>query len=129
MKKAVIEHTLKTSLFSAAAASLFLLGGLGEAWAHAHPMNQTPAPDATVSAPAEVTLIYGEAIEPALSHLTVVDARGERVSQAKSTVTDHSHKTLRLPLPTLTAGQYKVEWVVVGSDGHRTHGNYTFTVK
>ena len=33
------------------------------------------------------------------------------------------------PLDSLKAGNYKVQWVGVGHDGHRRTGDYAFSVK
>jgi hypothetical protein len=32
-------------------------------------------------------------------------------------------------LPSLSPGTYRVIWSVVARDGHRTEGDYTFTIK
>lgn len=123
-------HTVvKTSFSITAATSLLLVASMGQAWGHAHPVQQTPAPDTTISAPAAVTIVYTEPIEAALSRLNVLDAQGKQVNTAKAHVTDSNHKSLEVALPKLSPGQYKVQWVAVADDGHRTHGGYTFTVK
>lgn len=122
-------RSIVRALFSIAAAGLLLAGGISQAWAHAHVAQQTPAPDATVSAPAVVSIRYTEALEPALSQLNVLDAQGKQVNTAKAHVSDSGHKTLEVALPELVAGQYRVEWAVVADDGHRSAGSYTFTVK
>lgn len=125
----MLYTVMKTSFSIAAATTLLLLGSTGEAWAHAHPVQQTPAPNTTVSAPAAVTVVYTEPIEAALSRLNVLDAQGKQVNTAKAHVTDSGHKSLEVTLPKLSPGQYTVQWVAVADDGHRTHGGYTFTVK
>ncbi|CAM5209606.1 Protein YobA [Castellaniella defragrans] len=130
LEQGITMHAVvKTSFSLAAATSLLLLGSMGQAWAHAHPVQQTPAPDSSVSAPAAVNILYTEPIEAALSHLNVLDAQGKQVNTAKAHVTDRGHKSLEVALPKLSPGQYKVQWAVVADDGHRTHGSYTFTVK
>jgi methionine-rich copper-binding protein CopC len=121
--------TVKTSISIAAATGLLLFASVGQAWAHARPAQQTPAPDATVSAPAAVTILYTEPIEAALSRLNVLDAQGKQVNTAKAHFTDSDHKSMQVALPKLSPGRYKVQWVAVADDGHRTHGSYTFTVK
>ncbi len=123
-------HTaVKTAFSIAAAMGLLLVAGLGQAWAHAHPVQQTPAPDTTIDAPTAVTIVYTEPIEAALSHLNVLDTQGKQVNTAKAHVTDSNHKSLEVALPKLSPGKYKAQWVVVADDGHRSHGSYTFAVK
>lgn len=105
------------------------LGSIGQAWAHAHPETQSPVTGAVVSGPQEVRLTYDEALEPAFSSLMVSDARGKQVNNGKAEVDATTHKTMRVALPTLPAGEYQVKWVAVGDDSHRTQGSYKFTVK
>jgi hypothetical protein len=124
-----MSTVIKTSFSIAATTTLLLLGSMGQAWAHARPVQQTPAPDTTVSAPSTVSIVYTEPVEAALSHLNVLDAQGKQVNTAKAHVADSGHKSLEVAVPKLAPGQYKVQWAVVADDGHRTHGDYTFTVK
>jgi len=98
-------------------------------WAHAHPKSEVPADGATVAAPPEVDIVFDDALEAALSTLTVSDAQSHPVTNAKAELDAATHKTLSLKLPTLVAGTYLVKWVAVSLDGHRTSGNYRFTVK
>jgi hypothetical protein len=98
------------------------------AFAHAHPRAQTPAPDATVSTPHEVTIDYTEGLEPAFSSLVVIDAQGKQVNSARSSVDATDKKRMSVTLPELKPGTYQVEWTAVADDGHRTQGHYMFNV-
>jgi methionine-rich copper-binding protein CopC len=98
------------------------------AFAHAHPKAQSPAPDATVTAPHEVAIDYTEGLEPAFSTLVVVNAQGKPVNTAKSSVDAHDKKHMSVALPQLEPGTYQVEWTAVADDGHRTQGHYMFNV-
>ncbi|QIE23523.1 Protein YobA [Caballeronia sp. SBC1] len=99
------------------------------AFAHAHPTQQTPAPDATVEAPHEVAIDFTEGLEPAFSTLTVIDAAGKPVNSAKSSVNASNKKHMSVALGALKTGAYQVEWTAVADDGHRTQGHYLFNVK
>lgn len=99
------------------------------AWAHAHPQAMNPTPNSTVKAPAEVTMSFTEALEPKFSSLTLTDSKGTRVNKAASQVSSSNTKQMTLALPALPPGAYVVHWVAVASDGHRTQGEYPFTVK
>lgn len=112
-----------------AVVSALYLGSIGQGWAHAQPESQTPVAGAVVSAPQEVRITYDAALEPAFSSLTVSNAQGKQVNRAKAEVDATTHKTMRVALPALPAGEYLVKWVAVADDGHRTQGSYTFTVK
>ncbi|GGP19865.1 copper homeostasis periplasmic binding protein CopC [Silvimonas iriomotensis] len=124
-----LQETIMKSIratLALAAATLMLAAGLAQA--HAHPHEQNPAPDSTVSAPQEVRIAYTEALEASLSSIKVSDSSGKTLAD-KSVIDAQDHKVLHLPLPQLAAGQYTVQWVAVAEDGHRTTGKYSFTVK
>jgi copper resistance protein C len=106
-----------------------LLAAAQCAFAHAHPKQQTPASDATVSAPHEVAIDYTEGLEPAFSTLVVIDAQGKQVSTGKSTVDANDKKRMSVALGDLKRGTYQVEWTALADDGHRTQGRYMFNVK
>ncbi|HEX7907009.1 MAG TPA: copper resistance protein CopC [Paraburkholderia sp.] len=117
---------------SAAAKLATLLAGFtlaGAALAHVFPQKQEPGAGATVASPAQVRVLFDGPLEPAFSSLTVTDASGKQVNTQKSAVDEHQPAVITVPLPPLTAGRYKVHWVAVASDGHRTHGDYKFDVK
>ena len=99
------------------------------AFAHVFPQKQEPGAGTTVEAPAKVTIAFDGPLEPAFSSLTVTDASGKQVNTAKSTVDAQQPGVASVALPTLAAGKYTVHWVAVASDGHRTHGDYSFNVK
>ncbi|CAB3961177.1 MULTISPECIES: copper homeostasis periplasmic binding protein CopC [Burkholderia] len=100
------------------------------AHAHALPKTQEPAPDATLStAPHAVTIGFSEALEPAFSSIAVTDSHGQSVVDGKSSVDAGNRKRMHVALASLTAGTYKVAWIAVASDGHRTQGHYAFTLK
>lgn len=100
------------------------------AWAHAALQRATPAKDAALSAsPKEVSLRFNEKLEAAFSAVKVIDGSGHDVSSGKSALDASDPAVLRVAVPLLPAGKYSVQWSVVGHDGHRRKGDYTFTVK
>jgi methionine-rich copper-binding protein CopC len=101
-----------------------------DAWAHAFPVHQTPVAGAELgAAPAEIRLEFDDVLEPAFSSITVLDASGHQVNRAKSQVASGETKVMVVALPVLPPGAYRVKWVAVAHDGHRTQGGYTFRVK
>ncbi|WP_191485048.1 copper homeostasis periplasmic binding protein CopC [Pseudomonas sp. FEN] len=111
--------------------ALLLLAGLASAnaaFAHAHLKNASPAKDATVSAPAELRLVFSEGVEAALSKVEVSSA-GNPVG-LKSIATDPADKKTLIVTPAapLPAGEYKVVWHAVSVDTHKSEGNYSFKV-
>lgn len=124
---------MKFTASRALGASLLLLGCLGTSpvWAHAHLQQQTPAADAQVSpAPQALTLKFSEGIEANFSGVTLKGPDQQTMTTGKATRSDSDKTQLMVPVTqTLAAGQYTVEWHVVSVDGHKTKGQYHFSVK
>ena len=106
------------------------MAGYSSAWAHATLKSATPAKDAEVtSAPKEITLQFNEKLEAAFSNAKLVDSTGKVVTADKATLDAADPSVMKLAVPALKAGRYRVEYVGVGHDGHRRKGDYSFTVK
>lgn len=122
---------LDVSLRRGLGAMAFAMGVLSPcaAFAHVFPKTQSPPAGAEVSAPASVTIVFDGPLEPSFSSLTVTDPSGKTVNTAKAEVSHDDTKTISVALPPLGPARYTVHWVAVASDGHRTHGDYSFTVK
>ena len=118
--------TFVQKLAALATAPLMALAVTGAAQAHAELKTSTPAAKATVASPANLTLNFTESLTPKFSSATLTMADGSAVA-AKSTASGKTVTTT--PAAALTPGAYKVMWAVVASDGHKSSGNYSFTVK
>jgi methionine-rich copper-binding protein CopC len=114
-----------SALFAATA-----MAGYTSAWAHAGLQSAIPAKDAEVAtAPKEITLQFNEKLEAAFSNAKLVDSTGKEITTGKATLDAADPSVMKLTVPALSAGKYKVEYVGVGHDGHRRKGDYSFTVK
>jgi methionine-rich copper-binding protein CopC len=113
-----------SAFFAAVAAA-----GATTAWAHAILESATPAKDAVVTAPREVSLRFNEKLEAAFSSAQVLDSRGKPVTAGKAAVDAANPAVMRVPVQNLAPGKYTVQFGVVGHDGHRRKGEYSFTVK
>jgi methionine-rich copper-binding protein CopC len=115
-----------------AACIVALLGGLGiaaPACAHGFIDRSSPAAGSTVrGSPAEVKIWFSQAVEPAFSTLQVVDKNGEQVDRKDKRADPGDPTLLRVSLPPLTPGTYRVNWRVLSKDGHVTKGEFTFNV-
>lgn len=100
----------------------------GPAAAHARLIGATPAPNSTVGATQSVSLTFSERTVAAFSGFDVVNAAGEKVAIRTSVAEDGKTLTGALTRP-LAPGDYRVEWRIASSDGHRMTGSYTFTVR
>lgn len=101
-----------------------------QALAHAHLKVQIPAANTSVSsAPKVLTLSFSEGIEPNFSGVKVTGPNNAVVETGKLNLEPNNNAQINVPIETeLTAGKYNVSWHVVSVDGHKTKGQYSFTV-
>ena len=113
--------------------SLFLAGCLTSAgaFAHAHLQQPLPAAGSEVDAsPQALTLNFSEGIETQFSGVTLTGPQQKAIPLGKPVRSDNHKAQLTVPVEqALTPGAYTVDWHVVSVDGHKTKGQYTFTVK
>ncbi len=107
-----------------------LLALPGVSQGHAFPDHSDPKVGSTVSgSPGIVRIWFDSNLEPAFSTMMVHSANNEMVDKRDSRVDPADPKLLEVSLPRLPAGTYRVIWNVVARDGHRTMGDFTFTIK
>jgi methionine-rich copper-binding protein CopC len=97
------------------------------AFAHAHLVASTPAPNAAVQGPdIPFDLRFNSRVDPQRSTLTLVTADGHtrRLSADKqsSEASLHTHAQL-------SPGSYVLRWQALSTDGHITRGEIPFSVK
>ncbi|EPQ5266172.1 CopC domain-containing protein YobA [Klebsiella aerogenes] len=124
---------MRTIAGRALSAAVFLSAMLttASAFAHAHLQQQIPAADSTVSvSPQALTLTFSEGVELSFSGVTLNGPQNKPVATGKLARSDGNKAQITLPLnEPLAAGEYTVEWHVVSVDGHKTKGQYHFSVK
>lgn len=123
-----------TFMVSRLCSALVLVGGILTApavFAHAHLKHKYPAADANVdAAPQALTLNFSEGIEPKFSGVKITGAKQQDVKTGPVKRNENDKTQLIVPLEqALTPGEYTVDWHVVSVDGHKTTGNYHFSVR
>lgn len=99
------------------------------AQAHSYLAASEPPANATVAqVPPEVRLRFSEPLEPAFVEVTV-QRDGKPINPQPEPILEKDGKTVRLRLPTGSAGAYSATWSIVARDGHRTQGRIDFRVK
>jgi hypothetical protein len=99
------------------------------AGAHAFLDRATPAVGSAVRAsPAQVKLWFTQELEPAFSTARVADRSGKQVDKGDPQVDRTDGTLLRVSLPQLAPGTYRVTWRVLSVDAHVTEGDFTFDV-
>ncbi|HEY4252175.1 MAG TPA: copper homeostasis periplasmic binding protein CopC [Roseomonas sp.] len=100
------------------------------AFAHAHLSAAEPAAEASVATlPRMLRLHFTEALELAFSGVRVTGPDGAPLATGAASLAPDDAKTLIVPMPqTHATGPYLVEWHVLSTDSHTTHGSYRLTV-
>ncbi len=80
------------------------------------------------SPPTEIQLWFTQKLEPAFSSVRVLDRNGGRVDRGDARVDASDAALLRVSLPALAPGSYRVTWRVLSVDSHVTEGDFTFDV-
>jgi methionine-rich copper-binding protein CopC len=98
--------------------------------AHALLVESTPKQDEVVKeAPGEVVLRFNARIEKGVSRVTLIGPGDDKVKLPPLPEDkDGPPDRLRIDLPALKPGAYKLEFRVLASDGHATPGLLRFTV-
>ena len=97
---------------------------------HAFPDHADPKVGSTLTvSPDRVRIWFDSALEPVFSSIMVHTADGRMVDKGDGGVATSDPALLEVSVPPLPPGNYIVIWSVVARDGHRTSGNYTFTIK
>src|SRR3990172_5150342 len=114
----------------AAALTLGLLLKAASAWGHAFPDHSEPRVGWTVpTPPPRVRIWFDGALEPIFSTITVMNADKQRGDKGDGRVNPSDSTILEVSLPPLPPGNYRVFWSVVARDGHRTEGDFPFTIE
>jgi copper resistance protein C len=101
----------------------------GIAFAHAFVDHAQPAVGSSVkTVSAEIDIWFTEKLEGAFSSIQLLDQQGTRIGKDKASVDSANPALLRLPIPKLSPGTYKVVWKVMSVDTHVTSGSFNFTV-
>lgn len=93
--------------------------------------DQLPAEGAALEqAPEAITLNFSEGIEVNFTKVNVTDENKQIIKTGKAALDPSNNTKVIIPVESkLAAGKYDVQWSVVSVDGHKTKGNYSFTVK
>lgn len=115
----------------------FLLAGAAMAvvaapsWAHAVLKASTPAAGGQLAAsPIELRLTFNEPLEARFSKVQLTPTGKAALETGDAQPADGDPHTLVVPVKaTLASGSYVVHWSAMGQDGHRTKGEFKFSVK
>ena len=119
-----MKRLLSTLLVAAIPAASASLAG-----AHASLDRAAPAAGSAVhGSPPQLKLWFTQRVEPAFSKVRVLDRNGKQVAKDDPEVDRTDATLLRVSLPKLPPGRYRVKWRVLAVDTHVSEGAFTFDV-
>jgi copper transport protein len=110
--------------------AVLLASVTGILWAHVALIRSEPAKDARLAAPpTRLHLVFSEAVEPSTSRIELVSPLDERFTLRPARPASDSVQHLEAAVPALSVGGvYRVEWRLIGADGHPVTGSYSFAI-
>ena len=109
--------------------AVFLLVIPSTVQAHAFLDRADPPVGSTVkTAPSQVRIWFTENLEPAFSRIRVLNGAGQQVDLNDSQADSSNAALLRVSVPPLPPGTYKVIWRVLSVDTHITEGDFAFRI-
>jgi len=126
---AVAKPTIVLGAWLALAFLASVVLGSAGAFAHAFLDHAVPLVGSTVhGSPGEVKVWFTQELEPAFSSLRVVDQNGAQVDRQNNAIDPGDRAVMKVSLPSLPPGKYKVFWHVLSVDTHTTEGSFSFEV-
>lgn len=99
------------------------------AFAHARLVRSLPVSGAHIASVSVIQLWFSERPIARMTLVTLRDQNGTTFSlSTPQAATDDQAQILVSPVAALPAGHYTVAWHTVSSDGHPSHGQFSFTV-
>ena len=118
---------MKTSSRLALAALAATLSPL--AFAHALMVDSFPAKGQVLAAPpAEIHVTFNEHVEARYCRIKLRSGDGKNFDADRPTTDKTNPNAIVAAVPVLKPGTYRAVWTAVGSDGHKTHGDFSFTI-
>ena len=97
--------------------------------AHASLVASFPARDQTLAAsPADIHLTFNEHVEARYCRIKLVSDAGKNFDADRPVADKAKANAIVAAIPVLKPGTYSARWTAVGGDGHKTHGDFSFTV-
>lgn len=100
------------------------------AFSHALLVASFPAKDAVLTgSPTEIHITFNEHVEARYCRIKLVSGGGKNFDADRPLADKTDPNAIVAAVPVLKPGVYSTRWTAVGGDGHKTHGDFSFTVK
>ena len=99
------------------------------ALAHASLVGSFPAKGQVMTgSPAEIHLTFNEHVEARYCRIKLRSDDGKNFDADRPAADKTTPNAIVAAVPVLKPGTYRTVWTAVGSDGHKTHGDFSFTI-
>ena len=99
------------------------------AFAHASLVASFPAKGQVMTgSPTEIHLTFNERVEARYCRIKLVSDAKKNFDADRASADKTNPNSIIAAVPVLKPGVYSVRWTAVGGDGHKTHGDFSFTV-
>jgi len=120
MRKSLLAVTMAVAVLAPA----------GPAFAHAKVVSSSPAMNAVVAAPKQLSVTFSEKIVPAFSKLELSMPSMNMGVPVKTAVSADGKTITATPQAKLASGVYLIKWsAAAADDGHHTAGTIPFKIK
>ena len=116
-------------LLPLAALAAMVLAPAAPAFAHARVVKSSPAANAVIAAPSQVSVTFSEKLVPAFSKLGISMAGMNMAVPVKTSVSADGRTLTGVPQGKFTKGSYVVNWTAASADGHKMKGSIPFQIK
>lgn len=100
------------------------------ALAHAKVVSSNPAANATIAAPAKVSVTFNEKLVPAFSKIEISMTGMDMKVPVKTSVSTDGKTITAVPQGKFMKGGYVINWsAAAADDGHHTAGSIPFKIK
>jgi len=97
--------------------------------AHASLVASFPAKGSVLTgSPTEIHITFNEHVEARFCRIKLVSDKGKNFDADRPAADKTDPNAIVAAVPVLKPGIYSAHWTAVGSDGHKTHGDFSFTV-
>ena len=97
--------------------------------AHATMVDSFPAKGQVLNAsPSEIHITFNEHVEARYCRIKLRSGDGKNFDADRPVLDKTNPNAIVAAVPVLKPGTYHAVWSAVGGDGHKTHGDFSFTI-
>lgn len=93
-------------------------------------VSSLPVPGQVLAAPpTDIRLVFSDRVDPRHTVIKLVSAKGQRYDCDRPVADRDDPNMLVAAVPVLRSGSWRAHWIATAADGHRLHGDVSFSIK